>query len=245
MKKDSPSKSLKGKIIAGLSLVMAVAATSAFALPALAANSTQAADSTNTVQSAVQTDGNEVNDTANEASEDSLLASQVKITEAQAVAAVEAANPNTTVMCDELGNENGAAVYQLTVTATDGSQTEVKVDANTGAILSTSNSEENDATDPNEDSGQNSDAEENDSENEAEDAALASQVKLTETQAIAIVEAANPGTSVTCDELGNENGTAVYELTVTASDGSKSEAMIDANTGTILASSDTDVNYEG
>lgn len=245
MKKDSPLKSLKGKIIAGLSLVMVVSATSAFALPALAANSTLAADSTNTVQSAVQTDGNEVNDTANEASEDALLASQVKITEAQAVATVEAANPNTTVTCDELGNENGTAVYQLTVAATDGSKSEVKVDANTGAILSTSAEEENDAADPKEENEQNSDAEESASKNETEDLALASQVKLSEAQAIAIVVAANPGASVTCGELGNENGTAAYELKITASDGSKSEAMVDANTGAILPSSNAEGNCEG
>ena len=70
-------------------------------------------------------------------------------------------------------------------------------------------------------------------------------MKLSEAQAIAIVEAANPEDSVTCDELVNENGTAAYELKITASDGSKSEAMVDANTGTILASSDTEGNYEG
>lgn len=247
MKKDNPLKSGKGKIIAGLSLAMIVTVSSAFALPAMAANSNSpTADNTSTVQTTNQTDDNEVNDTANEASEDALLASQVKITEAQAIATVEAANPNTMVTCDELGNENGTAAYQLTVTATDGSKTEVKIDANTGTILSTSDKEEkNDAADPKEENGQNSDTEESASNNEAEDAALAAQVKLSEAQAIAIVEAANPGASVTCDELGNENGTAAYELKITASDGTKSEAMVDANTGTILPSSNTEGNYEG
>ncbi|MFB0920565.1 MAG: PepSY domain-containing protein [Oscillospiraceae bacterium] len=244
MQKDSP---LKGKIIAGLSLAMVVAVTSAFALPAMAANSNSSAvgNSTNTVQATNQTEDKEVNDAANETSEDTLLASQVKITEAQAIATVEAANPNTTVTCDELGNENGTAAYQLTATAADGSKSEVKVDANTGAILSTSAEEENNAADPKEENEQNSDAEESASKNETEDAVLASQVKLSEAQAIAIVEAANPGASVTCGELGNENGTAAYELKITASDGSKSEAMVDANTGATLASTNADVNYEG
>ena len=247
MKKDNPLISIKGKIIAGLSLAMVVAVASAFALPAMAANSNSpTADNTNTVQATNQTDDNEVSDAANEASENALLASQVKITEAQAIATVESANPNATVTCDELGNENGTAAYQLTVTAADGSKTEVKVDANTGTILSTSDKEEeNDAADPKEGNEQNSDTEESAPKNETEDAALASQVKLSEAQAIAIVEAANPGTSVTCDELGNENGTAAYELKINASDGSKSEAMVDANTGAILASSNADVNYEG
>lgn len=248
MKKDNPLKSIKGKIIAGLSLAMVVAVSSAFALPAMAANSNSpTADNTSTVQATNQTDDNEVNDAANEASEDALLASQVKITEVQAIATVEAANPNATVTCDELGNENGTAAYQLTVTATDGSKTEVKIDANTGTILSTSDKEEdNDAADPKEGNKQNSDTEESNSKNETnEDALLASQVKLSEAQAIAIVETANPGATVTCNELGNENGTAAYELKVTASDGTKSEAMVDANTGAILASSNTEGNYEG
>lgn len=235
MKNNSP---LKGKIIASLSLAMVVAVTSAFALPAMAANSNSSAagDSANTVQATNQTEDKEVNDAANEASEDTILASQVKITEAQAIATVEAANPNATVVCDELGNENGTAAYQLTVSATDGSKSEIKVDANTGAILSTSAEEGN---------GQNSDTEESSSKDETEDAVLKSQVKLTEVQAIAIVEAANPGAFVTCDELGNENGTAAYELKITASDGSKSEAMVDANTGAILPPSNTGCNYEG
>jgi hypothetical protein len=85
---------------------MVVAVSSAFALPAMAANSNSpTADNTSTVQATNQTDDNEVNDAANEASEDALLASQVKITEVQAIATVEAANPNATVTCDELGNE--------------------------------------------------------------------------------------------------------------------------------------------
>ncbi len=245
MKKDNSLKSGKGKIIAGLSLAMIVAVSSAFAMPALAANanSSVTADNTETVQTA------EVNDSANEGSEDALLASQVKISEAQAITTVEAANPNAAVTCDELGNENGTAAYQLTVTAADGTKSEVKVDANTGAILSATGEdadiEENDANEAN-DAEENDAAKANNSANEAsEDAALALQVKLSEAQAIAIVEAANPGTSVTCDELGNENGTAAYELKITASDGSKSEAMVDANTGAILDSSNADVNYEG
>jgi len=160
MKKNN---SLKGKIIAGLSVAMVVTAASAFALPAMATNSSLAAGGTSTVASAVQagqTDGNEVNDAANETSEDALLASQVKITEAQATTTVEAANPNVTVTCDELGNENGTAVYQFTVTAAEGSKSEVKVDANTGTILSSSNETESDATDPKEGNEQNSDTEE-------------------------------------------------------------------------------------
>ena len=164
MKKDSP---LKGKIIAGLSLAMVVAVASAFALPAMAANSNSSAvgDSANTVQSTNQTEDKEVNDAANESSENALLASQVKITETQATAAVVAANPNATVTCNELGDENGTAVYQFTVTTADGSKSEVKVDANTGTILSTSSEEESDATDPKEGNEQNSNPEESAAEN--------------------------------------------------------------------------------
>jgi uncharacterized membrane protein YkoI len=142
MKKDNP---LNGKIIAGLSLAMVVTVASAFALPAMAANSNSSAIAynSNTVQPTNQTEDKEVNDAANEASEDALLASQVQITEAQAIATVEAANPGASVLCGELGNEDGTVAYELKVTSTDGSKSEAIVDANTGAILASSNKEVN------------------------------------------------------------------------------------------------------
>ncbi|WKY45092.1 PepSY domain-containing protein [Eubacteriaceae bacterium ES2] len=221
--KINPLKSVKGKIISGLSLVMALGLVSAFALPAFAANSNPS-----TADNEITANPTEEND-VNDSSEDALLASQVSVTEAQAIATVEAANPGTTVTCDELGNENGTAAYELSIINPDGSKTKALVDANTGAILSSSDTEDDNKND----------AEENDSE--TIDPALAAQVKLTEAQAVAIAEDANPGSTVTCKELDNENGTISYEFTVTSIDGNKTELKVDANSGSIITDT-TDEN---
>lgn len=217
--KINPLKSVKGKIISGLSLVMALGLVSTFALPAFAANSNPS-----TADNEITANQTEEND-ANDSSEDALLASQVTVTEAQAIATVEVANPGTTVTCDELGNENGTAAYELSIINPDGSKTKALVDANTGAILSSSDTED-DIKD------------ENDSE--TIDPTLAAQVKLSEAQAVAIAEAANPGSSIICEGLDDENGTISYEFTVTSIDGNKTELKVDANSGSIF----TDTNDE-
>jgi uncharacterized membrane protein YkoI len=68
-----------------------------------------------------------------EADEAAALADSATITPEQAKAAALEANPGATVVKVELGNENGALVYEVELD----NGLEVKVDAGNGAILST------------------------------------------------------------------------------------------------------------
>ena len=79
---------------------------------------------------------------------------------------------------------------------------------------------------------------ENDS---AKQAQLAAQAKVTEAQAIAAVQAANPGSTVTVEELDGEGGKVIYDLKVQPVDGSKAfEAAVDAVTGELMATESDD-----
>ena len=72
------------------------------------------------------------NDTAQQAQ----LAAQAKITEAEAIAAAQAAYPGSTVPVKGLDGENGSAFYELKVQPADGSKAfEAAVDAVTGELL--------------------------------------------------------------------------------------------------------------
>ena len=83
-----------------------------------------------------------------------------------------------------------------------------------------------------------------DQENEddaAQQAQLAAQAKITEAEAIAAAQAANPGSTVTVKELDGEDGKVIYDLKLQPADGSKAfEAAVDAVTGELLATESDD-----
>lgn len=83
---------------------------------------------------------------------------------------------------------------------------------------------------------------EQENENDAaQQAQLAAQAKITEAEAIAAVQAAHPGSTVTVEELDGEGGKVVYDLKVQPADGGKSfEAAVDAVTGELLAAESDD-----
>ena len=156
----------------------------------------------------------------NDAARQAQLAAQAKITEAEAIAAAQAAYPGSTVTVKGLDGENGSVFYELKVQPADGSKAvKVSVDAISGTL--SAHTEESGETD------------ENDA---AQQAQLAAQAKVTETEAIAAVQAANPGSTVTVKELDGENGKVIYDLKVQPADGGKAfEAVVDAVTGELLA----------
>lgn len=83
----------------------------------------------------VQT-GNQENE--NDAAQQAQLAAQAKITEAEAIAAAQAAYPGSTVTVKELDGEGGKVIYDLKVQPADGSKAfEAAVDAVTGELLAT------------------------------------------------------------------------------------------------------------
>ena len=160
-----------------------------------------------------------------DAAQQAQLAAQAKITEAEAIAAAQAAYPGSTVTVKELDGENGSVFYELKVQPSDGSKAvKVSVDAISGTL--STHAEESGETD------------ENDA---AQQAKLAAQAKVTEAEAIAAVQAANPGSTVTVKELDGEGGKVIYDLKVQPADGSKAfEAAVDAVTGELLAAETDD-----
>ena len=84
-----------------------------------------------------QEEGTEANEAAEgraEAAEAAKLAPLAKIDRAQAEQAALAKVPGTATGA-ELGDENGNLVWEIDVTAKDGTQHEVKVDAGNGTVL--------------------------------------------------------------------------------------------------------------
>ena len=72
----------------------------------------------------------------NDAAQQAQLAAQAKITEAETIAAVQAAHPGSTVTVEELDGEGGKVVYDLKVQPADGGKSfEAAVDAVTGELL--------------------------------------------------------------------------------------------------------------
>lgn len=61
-------------------------------------------------------------------------------------------------------------------------------------------------------------------------------------EADAIAAATADGGSADAAELGNENGTVVYEVEVTGADGTASEVKVDAGNGDVLATEDEEAD---
>ena len=159
----------------------------------------------------------EENDTQNQAE----LAKQAKITEEQATKIALEKVPGT-VNEVELEDENGTIVYGFEVVSTDGTQQDVKVDAQTGKIVKVEADDE--------ENGKENDEEENGTQTQAE---LAKQAKITEEQATKIALEKVPGT-VNEVELEDENGTIVYGIEVVSTDGTQQDVKVDAQTGKIV-----------
>lgn len=93
-----------------------------------------------------------------EADEAKTLESLATITVDDAIAAATDSVPGTADTA-ELENENGSVVYEVEVTADDGSDTEVKVDAGNGAVLDTE-AEDEDEGESGEDEDEDGEADE-------------------------------------------------------------------------------------
>ena len=170
----------------------------------------------------------EENDTQNQAE----LAKQAKITEEQATKTALEKVPGT-VNEVELEDKNGTIVYGFEVVSTDGTQQDVKVDAQTGKIVKVEVDDE--------ENGKENDEEENDTQTQAE---LAKQAKITEEQATKTALEKVPGT-VNEVELEDENGTIVYGIEVVSTDGTQQDVKVDAQTGKIVkVEADDDENGE-
>lgn len=83
---------------------------------------------------ATEAPGTETNDDSAEAAESTALEALATITPAEAAAAAVSATPGTAGTV-QLENENGFVVYGVEVTASNGSVTDVKIDAGNGSVL--------------------------------------------------------------------------------------------------------------
>jgi len=78
---------------------------------------------------------------------------------------------------------------------------------------------------------------------EADEAAtLADLATISADDASAAAVAANPGSTVSSVELGNENGSVVYEVRLTDASGAALEVKVDAGDGSVLAQESDDEN---
>ena len=75
----------------------------------------------------------------------------------------------------------------------------------------------------------------------AEAASLAGKAKITAQQAEATALAANPGTTVTKTDLGEENGTIVYDVELS----NGSDVKVDAQSGVMIGTDAPDANEAG
>ncbi len=118
----------------------------------------------------------------------------------------------------ELDEDAGNVVYEVEVTAKDGSETEVIVDAGNAKILA-------------------QEVDKSADEAKADKAEQARLEKLAKIDANAASKTATdkvPGTA-SKPELDEEDGQVVYEVEVTAKDGTETEVIVDAVNGKILA----------
>ena len=157
----------------------------------------------------------------NDAQNQAELAKQSKITEEAATKTALEKVPGT-VNKVELEDEDGTIVYGIEIVSEDGSQQDVKIDAQTGKVVKVE-------ADDKEENGKEND-EENDGQNQAE---LAKQAKITEEAATKTALEKVPGT-VNKVELEDEDGHVVYDVEINAKDGSKQSVKVDAQTGKII-----------
>ncbi|MBB5323332.1 putative membrane protein YkoI [Anoxybacillus tepidamans] len=161
------------------------------------------------------------NKEVSEQQEKDQLQATAKITEKQAIA-IALQHVKGQENGTELENEDGVVVYAVEVKGEQGKLYDVKVDAQTGAVV---NIDQNDQ-DKNE--GEYSDKETNDDQNGGE----ADSVKITKEEAtnIALHEVSGEIKEV---DVEKENNEAVYSVTIQTKQG-KQEVKIDAETGKVL-----------
>jgi uncharacterized membrane protein YkoI len=180
-------------------------------------------------------------------------------TAAQASAAATAAVPGAAGPA-ELIYDNGSVVYRVIVTGSDGTRTEVIVDAGNGTVLADYAPNWSGTIGDNS-AGTDSDALSGTAaatpattttptttttpatgstgftgsilSNGATGTALRALATQTNAQASAAATAAVPGTAGT-PELIYDNGYVVFRVIVTGSDGTRSEVIVDAGNGTVL-----------
>ena len=161
------------------------------------------------------------NKEVSEGQEKDQLQAKAKITEKQAID-IALQHVKGQENGTELENEDGVVVYAVEVKGEQGKLYDVKVDAQTGAVVNI------DQNDQDKKEGEYSDKETNDDQNGNE----ADSVKITKEEATNIALREVSGEVKEAD-VEKENDEAVYSVTLQTKQG-KQEVKIDAETGKVL-----------
>lgn len=164
-----------------------------------------------------------------------------RVTVSQAIAAALKASPGT-VTDAELDGENGSAVWEVDVTATDGQRHEVSVDASTGTarVDSTDDHDKTDKTDKQDKSDDGNEAD--DRTHAADDAKALQGVRITAAQAADIAAKGAPG-SVREVDLHADQKTKAWTVVLVDQNGTR-HVTVDAVTGQSAAASTGDHDTE-
>ena len=180
-------------------------------------------DYTSSVTVPVTKEGPEGSD-ADEAKADRAEQAKLeKVAKIDAKAASKAATDKVPGTVDEidLDEEGGNVVYEVEVTAKDGTETDVIVDAGNGKILAQETDDKSD------DKG-------DDADDKAEQAKLEKAAKIDAKAASKAATDKVPGTVDEAD-LDEVDGKVVYEVDVTAKDGTETDVIVDATNGKVLS----------
>ena len=160
-----------------------------------------------------------------------------KVAKIDAKAASKAATDKVPGTVDEidLDEEGGNVVYEVEVTAKDGTETDVIVDAGNGKILAQETDDKSDDKDhESDDKDHESDDKGDDADDKAEQAKLEKAAKIDARAASKAATDKVPGT-VGDVELDEVDGKVVYEVEVTAKDGTETDVIVDATNGKVLS----------
>ena len=133
----------KNKTAAVTKILCAILVLGATGITAYAENTTPPSSAVSSAPAPSQAAENDTEDAAKQAE----LAAQAKITEADAVAAAQAANPGYTFTVKELENKNGTIFYSLKGTDANGTNIKCHVNAMDGSVNTKADDQENDAED--------------------------------------------------------------------------------------------------
>ena len=121
----------KNKTAAVTKILCAILVLGATGITAYAENTTPPSSAVSSAPAPSQAAENDTEDDAKQAE----LAAQAKITEADAVAAAQAAAPGWNVSKSELDSENGTILYELKGTDANGQKQKIHVNAMDGSIV--------------------------------------------------------------------------------------------------------------
>lgn len=161
------------------------------------------------------------------------------ISEAEAISIAESAYTGGGEQTDaELENEDGATVWEVEFTESNGNEVDIVIDAESGDVLG-SESDEDEDEDEDEYEEDEDESEEDEEIEEAEQAVLKAQAKVSQADALSAAKAAYTGSGTFNEmDLDDEDGGLIWEVEFVDAAGNEVEVHVDAMTGDVLGQID-------